>query len=211
MSASLPRWAATVALALAGPAALAQSQPDESQALQREIAELRAQVRQLGLALAQREEELGGLQRDVRGVTRDLDGLRERLGLALGGSLPALPFLAAPPPASDQVGVAQKAVLQPRVEVGSAVRHDIVFLRLARLEAGGPRPVVERELGAADAFVELPLDLSGGLYVLSWSTAEGFDFPLVLRDGLTHQAAATVQVRPLQREGRFVFVGYRTE
>jgi hypothetical protein len=210
MPASLPRWAATVALAVAGPALLAQG-PDEDAALRREVAELRAQVHQLGLALAQRDEALGDLQRDVRAVARDLDGLRERLGLALGASLPALPFLSAPPPASDQVGVAQKAVLQPRVEVGSAVRHDIVFLKLARLEAAGPRPVAERELGAADAYVELPLDLSGGLYVLSWSTAEGFDFPLVLRDGLTRQPAATVQVRQLQREGRFVFVGYRTE
>ncbi len=211
MPASLPRWAATAALIVAGPAALAQAPPDENVALQREVAELRAEVRRLGLALAQRDEVLGEVQRDVRGVARDLDGLRERLGLALGASLPALPFLAGPPAASDQAGVAQKAVLQPRVEMGSTVRHDIIFLKLARLEAAGPRPVAERELGAADAYVDLPLDLSGGLYLLSWSTAEGYDFPLVLRDGLTRQAAATVQVRPHQNEGHFVFVGYRAE
>ncbi len=211
MRASAAFRPAALALALAAGPALAQSPSEEGLALRREVAELRALVERQALALARRDEALNVLQGDVRGVTRDLDGLRERLGQALASSLPALPFLAAPPPSSDQVGVAKVAVLQPRVEVASAARHDIVFLRLARLEAGGPRPVAERELGAADAFVELPLDVSGGLYVLSWSTAEGFDFPLVLRDGLTRLDAATVQVRQLQREGRFVFVGYRAE
>lgn len=211
MRASAGFRTAALALALAASPALAQAPSDESLALRREVVELRAQVQHLALALAQRDETLASLQGDVRGVARDVEGLRERLGLALGSALPALPFLAAPPASSDLVGVAGTAVLQPRVEVASAARHDIVFLKLARIEAGGPRLVAERELGAADAFVELPLDLSGGLYVLSWSTAEGFDFPLVLRDGLTRRDVATVQVRPLQREGRFVFVGYRAE
>jgi hypothetical protein len=59
--------------------------------------------------------------------------------------------------------------------------------------------------------VDLPIDQSGALYVVEWSTAEGHVYTLLLRDGASGQPAASVPVRDKQSEGRFVFVGYRVD
>ena len=57
----------------------------------------------------------------------------------------------------------------------------------------------------------LPIDQNGALYLVEWSTTDGQSYNLVLRDGASGQPAATVPVKPLQSQGRFVFVGYRVE
>lgn len=198
-------------LLLALPASLWGQAPDERRAEAFERSQLRTQLGEVVRVLRERTAELEDTQREVRGMARELDGVKERLSQLLAAPVVAAPFLHAPPPSSDTVGVAKVAVLQPRIEIDSPGRHDVVFLKLQRIETGGVRLVAERELTAAEYSLELPLDQSGGLYVVNWSTAEGFSFPLVLRDGATLQAAATAQVKQLQREGRFVFVGYRVE
>ena len=86
-----------------------------------------------------------------------------------------------------------------------------MLLKLKRIEAGGSRPLAETQLDAGEDFVELPLDQSGALYVVDWSTTEGHEYDLVLRDGATGQPAATVHVKQLQNQGRFLFVGYRLD
>ena len=83
-----------------------------------------------------------------------------------------------------------------------------MFLRVKRVEPGRLQPVGDAELGN-DGVAVLPIDQNGALYVVDWSTSEGHTYDLVLRDGASGQPAATVQVRPLQSQGRFVFVGYR--
>jgi hypothetical protein len=60
-------------------------------------------------------------------------------------------------------------------------------------------------------FADLPIDQNGALYLVEWSTTDGQSYNLVLRDGASGQPAATVPVKPLQNQGRFVFVGYRVE
>jgi hypothetical protein len=185
-------------------------QPAESAAAF-ELAQVRSQLGEVTRVLRERTEALETTEREVRAMGRELDGVKERLSLLLAAPVVAAPFLHAPPPSSDTVGVAKLAVLQPRLEIDSPLRHDVVFFKLLRIETGSVRLVAERELTASEYSLELPIDQSGGLYVVNWSTAEGFNFPLVLRDGATLQIAATVQIKQLQREGRFVFVGYRLE
>jgi len=185
-------------------------QPAESAAAF-ELAQVRGQLHEVTRVLRERTEALESTEREVRAMARELDGVKERLSLLLAAPVVAAPFLHAPPPSSDTVGVAKVAVLQPRLDIDSPARHDVVFFKLLRIETGGLRLVAERELTASEYSLELPIDQSGGLYVVNWSTAEGFNFPLVLRDGATLQTAATAQVKQLQREGRFVFVGYRLE
>jgi hypothetical protein len=203
--------AVTIVLAMAAPLG-AQRGPDETAAvLAFELSRVRAQLAEVSQRLNERTEELAAAHRDVRAMSRELDGVKERLGQLAAGAFVATPFINAPPPSSDTVGVAKVAVLAPRLDIDSPSRHDVVFVKLHRLESGGARLVAERELTASESSLELPLDQNGGLYALSWSTAEGFTFPLVLRDGATGQVAATVQVKQLQREGRFVFVGYRLD
>jgi len=123
----------------------------------------------------------------------------------------AAPFLAGPPPSSDNVGIAKTAVLAPRIEVDASRRHDLVLLRVRRLEAEEARLVADTELGQDQTGVELPIDRSGALYVVDWSTTDGQAYTLQLKDGATELAAAVVQVKPFQASGRFVFVGYRLE
>jgi hypothetical protein len=123
----------------------------------------------------------------------------------------AAPFLAAPPPSSDRLGVARTAVFAPRVEVESFLRHDTVTLKVRRVEAGAVRTVADVELTPDASGVDLPIDQSGALYVVEWSTSEGHAYNLVLRDGASGQPAASVPVKEKQSEGRFVLVGYRLE
>jgi hypothetical protein len=142
--------------------------------------------------------------RTLAAMSAEVTEVRERL------VAPAAVFMAAPPPSSDTVGVAKTVVFAPRLEVDSGRRRDIVFLRIKRVEPGRLHPVGDAELGN-DGIAVLPLDQNGALYVVEWSTSEGHTYDLVLRDGASGQPAATVQVRPLQSQGRFVFVGYRLD
>lgn len=191
---------------LALPLALLPAQASRPE-LAGEIGLLRLQVASLELALRQRDERLEALGREIRALSEELGGVRER-----GTSPLATAFLAGPPPSSDTAGVAPFAVFAPRVEVVQAARrHDTVFLKLRRLEPGGARNLGELQLEPDGGALELPLDQSGALYLVDWSTSEGHEHGLVLRDGATAQAAASVQVRPLQNQGRFIFVGFRLE
>ncbi len=171
-----------------------------------ELGRLRLQVASHELSLRQRDEKIETLTREFRALAGELAGGKERLASA------AAPFLSGPPPSSDTAGVAAVAVFAPRVEVVQAARrHDTVFLKLRRVETGEMRALPEVQLEAGELSVELPLDQNGALYVVDWSTSEGHDYALVLRDGATGQAAATVQVKPLQNQGKFIFVGYSLE
>lgn len=172
-----------------------------------EIGRLRGRVVFLEEQLRQRDEMLAGMGKDLKALADALGDVKERLGPApLGG-----PFLDAPPPPSDTVGVAKQVVLQPRLEIDSSVRHDLVSLRLRRIETGGVRPVADLEIGSDTLGVDLPIDQNGAVYLLEWSTSEGFNYNLVLRDAATGRSAALAQVKQLQNQGRFLFVGYRLD
>ena len=76
-----------------------------------EINRLRGRVIFLEDQLRQRDELLSGMGKDLKALADALGDVKERLGPApLGG-----PFLDAPPPPSDTVGVAKQLVLQPRL------------------------------------------------------------------------------------------------
>jgi hypothetical protein len=172
-----------------------------------ELVRLRLQVGSLELMLRQREARIEVLVKDVAGLADELAALKERVTTPLAG-----PFLSGPPQSSDSAGVAPVAVFAPRVEVSqSARRHDTVFLKLRRIEVGAPKALAETQLEAGENGVELPVDQSGALYVVDWSTTEGHEYDLLLRDGATGQTAASVTVKQLQNQGRFLFVGYRLE
>lgn len=193
------------ALAVALPLSLLLAQGGND--LAGELVLLRLQVASLELALRQREARIEALAKDLGGLTDELAALKERLAPPVAG-----PFLSGPPPSSDSAGVAPVAVFAPRVEVVQAARrHDTVFLKLRRIEASAVRVLAETQLEAGENAIELPIDQSGALYVVDWSTSEGHDYSLVVRDGATGQTAATVQVKPLQNQGRFLFVGYQLE
>lgn len=196
---------------LAAPLARAQARPGEVNEMLAQIEELRRQVGGLQASLHQRDEWLDTLKKDVGAVGEEVAALKERVASPV-----ALPFLSGPPPSSDVVGVSKVAVFAPRIAVDALHRHDIVFLRVKRVEPGNVRLVAEVELGGDQTQVDLPVDLNGALYVVDWQTSEGQTYNLLLRDGSagpdsSTQAAATVQVKQLQNQGRFIFVGYRVE
>ncbi len=172
-----------------------------------EVNRLRGRVAYLESQLAQRDQSFAAIRTELQALGRQIAGLPRE---AETGATAAA-FLAAAPASSDLVGVARVAVFDPRVEVDSARRHDVVTLRVKRLESVGAKAGGEIELGTDQDGVDLPLDQNGALYVVDWATAEGLSYALVLRDGATGLPAATVQVKPQQKEGRFIFVGYRTE
>jgi len=184
----------------------------ELEAVASQVRELSSQVAELKAALRQRETALEQLRGDVAPMKEDVAGLKERVGQDV-----ATTFLEGPPASTDAVGYAQVAVFSPRVMVDTARRHDVVSFRVKRVDAGAVRPIAEVVLARDDYAVELPLDRNGALYVVDWSTAEGFSYNLVLRDGaggpddLGGQPAASVQVKPYQSQGRLIFVGYRVE
>jgi len=177
----------------------------EADALRSEVARLQSEVTLLQGSLRERDELLGTVRQELAGVREDLRELRDRPQPV------AAPFLAAPPAGSDKLGVAKGAVLAPRVEVDSFLRHDTVVLKLRRVEAGAVRTVAEVELTPDAAGVDLPIDQSGALYLVEWSTSEGHVYNLVLRDGASGQPTASVPVKEKQNEGRFVLVGYRVD
>jgi hypothetical protein len=172
-----------------------------------ELVRLRLQVGSLELMLRQREARIETLASDLAAMKDELLSLRERLTNPVAG-----PFLSGPPPSSDSAGVAPVAVFAPGVAVvQTARRHDTVFLKLRRIEAGALRVLGEAQLESGEDRVDLPIDQSGALYVVDWSTSEGHEYDLVLRDGATGLTAATVHVKQLQNQGRFLFVGYRLD
>jgi hypothetical protein len=168
----------------------------EIERLQRRVAALEERLRERDAALAELAAEL----RALAGIVE----AKPVLGVAA-------PFLAAPPAASDLVGVARAAVFAPRLAVDARVGHDTLFVRLRRIEADRVVTVAEAELTQDMADLELRLDRSGALYALEWWTAEGHSLALALRDGATALPAATAQVKPQDARGRFLFVGYRLD
>jgi hypothetical protein len=176
----------------------------DASSLAAEISHLRGQIAFLESQLRQREQILDGIRKDVKSLADEMS--KDRATSSLSG-----PFLAGPPPSSDSVGVAKVAVFSPRIEVDSSRRHDLVTLRVKRIEAGGAKTVEETQLGTDQVGVDVPIDQSGALYVVDWSTSEGVSYSLLLKDGASGQTAATVQVKPLQNEGRFILVGYRVD
>lgn len=178
-----------------------------------EVAELRGELGRLRGEMAALEGEkkrwetgVLELRESMKAVTDGVDALRERVVTPV-----AAPFLSAPPPSSDTVGVAKVAVFAPRVEAEAQRRRDIVFLKVKRVEAGAVKLVAELELPADQVGVDLPLDQSGALYIVEWTTSDGNAFNLQLKDGTSALTAALVQVKNLQSQGRFIFVGYRVE
>jgi hypothetical protein len=192
-------------LPLALPLLLAQAPSAEVAALQAVVQRLDEKVAALDTKVRQTGDELDGLKGDLKLVDAGVTDLRSR-----PVSPPSGPFMAAPPPSSDAVGVAKTVVFAPRIEVDTIRRRDLVSLKLRRVEAGGARLIAEKELGN-DEGVDLPIDQNGALYIVEWSTTEGQTYNLLLRDGTSGQTAATAQVKVLQTQGRFLFVGYRTE
>ena len=187
-------------------AAGAPAAADQVEELTLAVGRLRGQLAGLEALLRQREESLEGLRKELRAVADEVGGMKDRPAAPLSG-----PFLAAPPPSSDTVGVARVAVFAPRLDLDSTRRHDALFLKVRRIEAVAIRVVAETEMGSDQTSTDLPIDQNGGLYIVEWSTSEGHNYSLVLRDGASNQPAATVQVKPLQNQGRFIFVGYRVE
>ena len=177
----------------------------EADTLRAEVGRLKSEVELLQGALRERDAFLGTVREELAGVRGDLRELRDRPQPV------AAPFLAAPPAASDRLGVAKAAVLAPRVEVESFLRHDTVVLKLRRVEAGAVRTLAEVELTPDASGVDLPIDQSGALYLVEWETSEGHVYNLVLRDGASGQPAASVPVKERQNTGRFVLVGYRVD
>jgi hypothetical protein len=177
----------------------------EADALRSELTRLQSEMVLLRGALRERDALLGTVREELVGVREDLRELRDRPQPV------AAPFLAGPPAGSDKLGVARGAVLAPRIEVDSFLRHDTVVLKLRRVEATGVRTVAEVELTPDASGVDLPIDQSGALYLVEWATSEGHVYNLVLRDGASGQSAASVPVKEKQSEGRFALVGYRVE
>jgi hypothetical protein len=177
----------------------------DADALRSEVGRLQGEVARLQASLRERDALLGSVREELSGAREDLRELKDRPQPV------AAPFLASPPVGSDKLGVAKGAVLAPRVEVESFLRHDTVLLKLRRVEAAAVRTVAELELTPDASGVDLPIDQSGALYIVEWSTAEGHVYNLVLRDGASGQLVASCPVKEKQNEGRFVLVGYRVD
>jgi hypothetical protein len=175
-----------------------ESMAAELRALQGHLAAMRLELLQRMVVLEAARDEA---REEQRGLRQELRALRE------GASSAAAAFLAAPPEGSDLLGVGRTIVLSPRIEAESARRRDTVTLRLRRLETGGAVKVAELSLVPDEDGVEVPIDRAGALYVVDWSTSEGHTFTLHLKDGASGRTVTTVPVKPLQAQGRFVFVG----
>ncbi|HVD76572.1 MAG TPA: hypothetical protein VNH43_03135 [Vicinamibacteria bacterium] len=182
-----------------------QAPAPEDSALRAEVERLQGTVKSLERKARERDEALDALKVDLKAVEGGVTELRSR-----PVTPPSGPFMAAPPPSSDAVGVAKTVVFAPRIEVDTLKRRDLVILKVRRVEASGVQLVGEKEL-ASEEGVDLPIDQNGALYIVEWSTTEGQAYNLLLRDGTSGQTAATAQVRLQQTQGKFIFVGYRAE
>jgi hypothetical protein len=194
---------AVLVLALASPAAYPQEHPEP---VSSELAALRAQVASLEQALRRREQRLEEIAADVRRTSEEAATLREQVAAPV-----AAPYLSAPPPSSDSLGAAKVAVFAPRVQIDSSRSHDELALQVRRVEARAVPVVGQAAVGRSESGVDLPIDRSGALYIVEWSTSEGHTYTLSLVDGASGQTAVSVQVKPLQAQGRLVFVGYKVE
>jgi len=197
------RHAFLAAISLASPLAGA---TDEVAELRAELGRVRGEVAALEGEKKRWEAGVSELRESMRAVSEGVDALKDRATSSV-----AAPFLSAPPPSSDTVGVAKVAVFAPRLEAEAQRRRDIVFLKVKRVEAGLVRLVAEVELPADQAGVDLPVDQSGALYIVEWTTSDGNAYNLQLKDGTSALTTALVQVKNLQSQGRFIFVGYRVE
>jgi hypothetical protein len=182
-----------------------QAPAPEDSALRAEVERLQGTVKSLERKARERDDALDALKADLKAVEGGVTELRSR-----PVTPPSGPFMAAPPPSSDAVGVAKTVVFAPRIEVDTLKRRDLVILKVRRVEASGVQLVGEKEL-ASEEGVDLPIDQNGALYIVEWSTSEGQAYNLLLRDGTSGQTAATAQVRLQQTQGKFIFVGYRAE
>lgn len=182
-----------------------QAPAPEDSALRAEVERLQGTVKSLERKARERDEALDALKVDLKALEGGVTELRSR-----PVTPPSGPFMAAPPPSSDAVGVAKTVVFAPRIEVDTLKRRDLVILKVRRVEASGVQLVGEKEL-ASEEGVDLPIDQNGALYIVEWSTTEGQAYNLLLRDGTSGQTAATAQVRLQQTQGKFIFVGYRAE
>ncbi|PYQ15849.1 MAG: hypothetical protein DMF80_07270 [Acidobacteria bacterium] len=178
--------------------------PDVS-ALRAELDRLQSEVAALEARARQRDEALDAMKGALKAVETGVTELRSRPAVPPSG-----PFMSAPPASSDAVGVAKTVVFAPRIEVDTLKRRDLVSLKVRRVEASGVQLIAEKEL-ASEEGIDLPIDQSGALYIVDWSTTEGQTYNLILRDGASGQTAATAQVRLQQTQGKFIFVGYRAE
>ncbi len=194
-----------LAFALVALAAAQQVPSSEGEIPARVLADvrgLRLQVAALEVQLKVAAERLDQLRDDGAELRTGLAEIKAKIQ-----DPTAIPFMSAPPESSATVGVAKTVVFAPRIEADPVRRRDSVNMTVRRVESSGSRPVGEAVL-SGETSVPLPLDRNGALYVVEWSTVDGQTFDLLLRDGVTGQVAATVQVRPLQSQGRFLFVGY---
>ncbi len=176
-----------------------------------ELRRLRGELIALNVALAQHNATLLTLQRDVKRVGEDLATVKEIVGALSTLPVVANSFLVSPPPGADALGVAKAVLFEPRLQLESARRHDTLFVTLRRIEPADVKLIAQLELGASETGLDLPIDRNGALYAVEWSTEEGFSFTLSLQDGASEQIATSVQVRPLQNRGRFLFVGSRLQ
>ncbi|MGE0452779.1 MAG: hypothetical protein AB7O37_03695 [Vicinamibacteria bacterium] len=178
-------------------------QDDAGERALRAIGRLEARLGSLENAQAESREERSALVRELRDVRALLESRT--------GPGPAAAFVVAPPASSDAVAAARSVVFAPKLEVLAARRHDTVFLRLRRVEQEGVVALGDLELAQTESRLDVPIDRSGGLYVLDWATAEGYAFQLELKDGASGRTAAVVEVKPEEAKGRFLFVGLRLE
>ncbi len=176
-----------------------------------DLRRLRGELHTLSAALEQRDKTLTAMQAELAKAGADLAAMRANLSELAALPVTATAFLVSPPHGADALGVAKAMLFEPRLQLESARRHDTLFVKLRRIEPGVVELLAELELGASDSQLTLPIDRNGALYAVEWSTEEGFTFALSLQDGASEQTAASVQVRPLQNRGRFLFVGARLE
>jgi hypothetical protein len=174
----------------------------EMRSVSAQVAALRHEMIAFRLEMKERQEAIEAVKTDLAAMREE--GRRERASVAG-------PFLSSPPTGSDSLGVAKGPVFAPRIEAESPRRRDTILLKVKRIEPGAVRLVGEVEFPPDGVSAELPIDQNGALYLVEWSTTDGQIYNLVLRDGASGQPAATVPVKPLQSQGRFVFVGYRVE
>ncbi len=197
--------AAALTLGLALGAAPLEAEEDCSH-LRSKVSRLESEVSSLRDRIGEKDGVIRSMAEEAEATSRQVARLRDRLE-----TLVAVPFLASPPPGSDAAGVAPHAVFAPQVEVDLAQKHDLTSFVLRRIGSVDAATVASFDLASDQDKVPVPIDLNGSLYVLEWVTSEGYTSTLVLRDGATDQAAVTVRIRPQQRSGRFIFVGYKVE
>jgi hypothetical protein len=198
--------AASFVASSASPLGASPGPRDEVATLRGEVSRLRDEVAALEGQKRRFEKREQEIDESMKAVREDLGQLKERVTAPVSG-----PFLTAPPAPSDVIGVSKVAVFAPRLEAEAQRRRDIVFLKLRRVEADSVRLVAELELAADQPGVDLPIDRSGALYLVEWTTSDGNAYGLELKDGASAQIVAAVQIKQLQSQGRFLFVGYRVE